>query len=160
MSYVKKTKVARVTFEPGHPLHGLEIKSKPVDMGYLAKVAGTFAEIQALGQTGIDVDDTVKGQENLNALAERMSEVYGLFVSKIVSWNYQMEDENDEVLDVPPTVAGLRSICDDQEVLTIIHEWLNALSGVSSSLGKDSDSGGTIRELSELMEPLSASQAS
>lgn len=67
---------------------------------------------------------------------ETLDQIFGLFLDGLVSWN--LEDADGKP--VPTTKEGL----DDQEmglVLSILNEWLTAMSGPTQDLGKGSPSG-------------------
>lgn len=159
MAYVKKVDFKRITFAEGHDLHGLEILSRPVQVAYLGKVASLLSDIAAVAARPNEMDGAAAraGLAEIQSISEVLFE---LFADKIKEWNFQMEGEGGEVIDVPPTVDGFRSIGDDQEVFSILNAWLAALAGVPVDLGKESSSGENSPELSALMEPLSTSLVS
>lgn len=65
-----------------------------------------------------------------------MDEISAQVSKNLVSWN--LVDENED--EIPATVEGI----DDQDfdlILKIVNAWLDAITGVSKDLGKDSSSG-------------------
>lgn len=158
MAYVKKMELTKVSFAEGHDLHGLELVSRPVQIEFLAEVAALMSDIADV--SGASQTDAQAAKSAMSRVAEMTPRLFELFASKIKSWNYQMETEDGEIVDVPPTVEGFRSIGDDRELFSILSGWLDAIGGVSVELGKESGSGEISPELSLPMEPLSESPES
>lgn len=156
MTYVKKMELTKVSFAEGHELYGLELVSRPVQIEFLAEVAALMSDIADVSGAGQAVD-AQSAKSAMSRVAQMTPRLFELFASKIKSWNYQMETEDGEIVDVAPTVEGFRSIGDDRELFSILSGWLDAIGGVSVELGKESGSGETSPELSLPMEPLSAS---
>lgn len=150
--YTKQTTIRRITFDPDHELHGLEMRTRGADIRFMARVARVFADLGAMGKAG----QSGASADAIEEAAEKVDEAYALFADRLVSWN--MRDEDDQ--DVPPTVAGMHSLDDDEYVLALIKEWLQVLVGVPTDLGKDSGSGETFPTLSLPMDVLSPSLAS
>jgi hypothetical protein len=110
-----------------------------------------LAQAVQVEQAGSDMDKL----HGLGDLLASLDDVRHKFADKLISWDMQEEDGSP----TPATLDGVMSLSDG-EFYGVLNEWLTAAGGVNKNLGKDSGSGGTVRELSELMEPLSPSQAS
>lgn len=107
-------------------LEGLEVVTKSVSSGRLLKLM-KLADLA--GNAG-------KRREFTADDASAVESLFGGFASALISWN--LEDEKGEP--VPATLDGVN----DQDfdfVLSIIMAWINAVAGVSSSLGKGSSNG-------------------
>lgn len=116
---------------------GLEVAVKSVptgDLMDLMKMAVT------LGSSGKDVKAT-----DMDAV----SSLFSGFAGALVSWN--LEDE--QGVAIPATLAGVNSL-EFQFVVMVIMVWVEAVAGVSSDLGKASNSGGTFQGAPIPMEPL------
>lgn len=151
--FVKQTTIRNISFEPDHPLHGLEMRTRGADVRFMARLAGVFTELQATGQAGVESGSAT--QEEMNRVADLIDHAYGMFASKLVSWNMQDEDGNE----IAPTVEGFHTLDDDEFVMGAVRAWLEVVAGVSPDLGKDSGSGETSQALSLPMDVLSPSLA-
>ena len=156
MTYIKKMELRVVKIDDAHPLSGLELVTRPVQVGYLSKLASLLSDVAGISQRGDDSD----ARQNLAEVEEKTTQLFAMFADKIKSWNYQMETEDGDIVDVPATAEGFQSIGNDLEVFDILNAWLTALAGVNADLGKESSSGEASLELSALTEPLSANLAS
>jgi hypothetical protein len=134
MGYKPDRKVFKLVFDDPS-MDGLEVKATSLDIGALFKVT----EIRS--KKILTQDD--------------VEEMFSAFANALRSWNVEDDDGNP----VPTDLAGIYS----QEltfIQTIIWAWVDAITGVSDELGKESGSGETFPEGSLPMEPLSESQAS
>ena len=151
MAYTRKPSVFKVSFEEPHALAGLTLHTRALSIKDFAAFG------LKMGQFG---DDSVLGTdvERLEALTEQLGvfdDIRVMFADALISWDVEDEDGTP----APPTVDGVNSLS-DEEFITIVSEWLEAIGGVDAGLGKDSGSGESIPVLSDLMEPLSSNLAS
>ena len=82
--------------------------------------------------------------------------VFEQFAEALISWN--LEDDNGQVL--PATLESVRGYPDYEFMSLLANTWVEAVTGVSDELGKDSASGKQSLEASLPMETLSPSLAS
>lgn len=127
-----KKKIYKLTWEEGHPYHGLEIRIKGLAFGDLS----TLQDLRQLKS------DEVVAEEVLAPVLE-------LFASKIVSWNF--EDYDGTPIEV--SVEGVKEL-DTGIILESLTQWQEATMGVAAPLGKNSNSGETSLEDSIPMETL------
>lgn len=151
MAYRRKPKVFKVTFEAPHPLDGLTLTTHALSVREFAEFGLKLASVSQIEQAGTDAEKL----KSLSGLLDSVDEVRALFADALISWDMEEEDGSP----TPATLEGVQSLSDN-EFYPILNEWLAAIGGVDENLGKDSGSGGTFPELSEMMEPLSANQAS
>jgi hypothetical protein len=151
MAYVRQTTIVKVIFVEPHPLAGLTIRTQSASVREFTEFGLLLAHATQVEQAGTDMDKL----HGLGDLLASLDEVRHKFAGKLIDWD--MQEENGDP--TPATLDGVMSLS-DKEFYGIITEWLSAVGGVDAALGKDSGSGATVRELSELMEPLSPSQAS
>jgi hypothetical protein len=151
VAYVRKPKVFKVSFEEPHFLAGLTLQTKSVSVREFAEFGLKLGEAAQVENAGTDAAKL----RGLALLLTSLDEVREMFAEKLISWD--MEEENGEP--TPATLEGVMSL-DDKEFYGIVGEWLDAIGKPDEDLGKDSGSGATSPELSDLMEPLSPSQAS
>lgn len=124
-----------LSFEEGHPLHGLHVKVRSIGLGKFSNLTSL-----AVAAQGLTLDD-VSESKALEAMETAMKAVEGmleLFASALVSWDL----EDMEGTPIPATLEGLQGL-DSEFVMQIITEWQTVIGGVSPSLGKGSASGGT-----------------
>jgi hypothetical protein len=95
---------------------GLIVRMKTISFGKVRRIIALMDD-----ETG---DDSV------------MDEISDQVSKALVSWNLE-DEEGDEV---PATVEGMEGQ-DFDLVLKIVNSWLDAITGVSKDLGKDSSSG-------------------
>lgn len=124
-----KKKVYKLTWDEGHPYHGLEIRVKGLSFGDLTLMKGLAGKSQF-------------SEEDLEPILE-------LFADKIVSWNY--EDDND--VPVPVSLEAVREL-DAGAVVAALLQWQEAVAAIGAPLKKDSPSGETSLEASIPMEDL------
>lgn len=118
MGYRKVPTIYELVFEDGD-LQGLVVRMKSIKLGRVRRLV-----------------QVTEGADDDQVLDNGLEEMLGLFADGLVSWNLEEEDGTP----VPATLEGI----EDQEaglVLTILRRWLNAMTGVSHDLGKDSTSG-------------------
>jgi len=84
----------------------------------------------------------------------RLRDLYELFVSRLVSWNLEVDGEL-----VPTTIDGLLSL-DNDFGIRIVRSWLFETSAVPRPLAESSPAGEVPEDLSLPMETLSTSLAS
>jgi hypothetical protein len=136
MGFKKVSTVLRLKFEDA-AMTGLEVLAKSVP-------TGDFLDLmEAAGKMDLTSQDF--DPEDLKAVRVLIEG----FAKALVSWN--LEDEDGQP--VPATLQGVR----DQELdflLPIVTAWMDAVAGVSASLGKASGSGGTSLEAAIPMEAL------
>lgn len=151
MTYIRKPKVFRVSFEDPHPLAGLSIQTKGLSVKEFAAFGLRLGEVNQIDKAGTDAEKLA----DLRDLVGAIDEVRQMFADALISWD--MQEENGTP--TPATLAGVQSL-DDDEFFGIVNEWLEAIGGVGDALGKDSGAGESVPALSDLMEPLPTSQAS
>jgi hypothetical protein len=117
-------------------LEGLEVRAASITMEKMLEVA--------------DQADRAEARAGLAEIKGLLT----LFVQSLRSWNLQTEVTDDHFEDAPQTLAGLLNN-DPDLVLAIALSWWRAMTAVSPSLGKESNSGGTSPEASIPMEALS-----
>jgi hypothetical protein len=136
MGFKKQSTLFKLEFEdPSYS--GLEVTAKSVPTGDFLDLMEAAARM--------DLTSKDLSPEDLKAVRILVNG----FASALVSWN--LEDDDDKP--VPANVEGVRA----QEldfVLPIITAWMDAVAGVSSSLGKESNSGGTFPGAPIPMAPL------
>jgi hypothetical protein len=148
VAYTRKPKVFRVSFEEPHPLAGLTVQTKGLSIKEFAAFGLRMGDVAQIEQAGTDAEKLGE----LRDLVDAIDEVRSLFADALIEWDMLNEDGSP----VPPTLDGVKSL-DDDEFFGIVNEWLEAIGGPSPDLGKGSGLGGTIPDLSDLMEPLSPS---
>lgn len=143
--YVRQRNIYLLKFAD-EEFDGLQVHVKSMTLGDFRAFE---AQVEAF-------DDDASELAELDSILEQ-------FAGVLLRWNLQEHedpfDEETPVVDVPPTVDGLRS----QElpfVMKIIDAWMTATVGVDGPLGQGSSDGRPSEELASMMEPLSASQAS
>lgn len=151
MTYVRKSTIVKVIFEDPHPLAGLTVRTQSTSVREFAEFGLMLAQAVQVDQAGSDMAKL----HGLGDLLASLDDIRHKFAGKLIDWDMQEEDGSP----TPATLDGVMSL-DDKEFYGIITEWLSAVGGVDAALGKDSGSGATSPELSDLMEPLSPSQAS
>jgi hypothetical protein len=157
MGFERKPKVYNIRFAEDHEFHGLEFRMRSVDVDFYKKFVGTAFRLAEFKDTS-ESEDLAEQMNALSQIADVLDEMRQLFAGKLISWN--MEETIEDVLTpIPATIEGVRRL-DDKEFQVITSEWLEAVGGVGTDLKKDSISGGAELMLSNLMEPLSPSQAS
>lgn len=151
MAYVRKDKVFALAFEEPNQFAGLHIKTKSLKVKEFAEFAlrlGTITE--RVGGATIEAQLAA-----LPHLINGLEEMKEMFADALLEWDMEEEDG----APTPTTLEGVQRL-EDTEFYKLIGEWLTALGGVDEELGKDLGSGAKFPELSDLMEPLSPSQAS
>ena len=151
MTYVRKPKIFKVSFEEPHPLSGLSLCTHPLSVREFAAFGLKLAEAADVERAGTDIEQ-LKG---IASILDSLDDVRAMFADKLISWDMEEEDGTP----TPATLDGVL-LLDDGEFYGIVEEWLSAIGGVDADTGKDSGSGETVPELLPLMEPLSPSQAS
>lgn len=132
MGFKRSKKVYKLVFTGEY--EGLEVRATSMPLGeYMA-----IAKMMDMDTSNPDSQDL--GQ--LDALFEK-------FANALVWWN--LEDDNGQP--IPATVAGLYTQ-DLEFVLTIIMQWVNAVTGVAAPLEQPSSSGSPSLEASLPMEAL------
>lgn len=102
MGYKRSLKVFDMTFEE---FPGLEVRARSVPVGKLMEV--------------LRLTDSIRGGDTGE---EAVSELFGWFSGRIVSWNYQDEEGHD----LPPTLETFLE--DDFDfVMKLVMGWVNAL---------------------------------
>lgn len=130
MGFTRNPKIYHLTWADGD-YAGLEVNVRTITMGQLLEAkAGNN-------------DQGLKG--NVELLANR-----------IVDWNLEDEETGEPV---PTTLEALQAE-DDDLILAIINQWMEAVSGVAAPLDAPSPSGVISPVASIPTEPLSQSQAS
>lgn len=117
MGYTRKQRTFVLEFDD-EEYEGLEIEMKSLPLGDFIKVSKLMDEE---GKSDGQVEDMIK-----------------MFQKSIIRWNMQEEDGTP----IPVTHEGLMT-CDLSFILAAINGWVQGISSVSKSLGKDSNSGGT-----------------
>lgn len=157
MTYVRKTKVFKVTFEEGHAFGGLTMTTRVLKIAEYAEFGIRLSTVTG----GVVVGATIEAQQaHLEHLKAAIADAQELFADVLIEWDMQEEDGTP----TPATLDGIR-LLEDSEFMSLLNGWLSAIGGSAvadsgDGLGKDSGSGETSPELSALMEPLSPSQAS
>lgn len=132
MGYVRKPKIYKLTWADDTEYAGLEVRARGAQLG-------TLLELMTLATQVRDTRDAESGVEVVKSLLTG-------FAAVLVSWNLEEPvDEDDldgEARPVPATLDGLKSQ-DLPLVMTVIEEWIEAVSGTPGDLGKGSSSGGT-----------------
>lgn len=130
-------------FEDEAGLVGLEVKAR-------AQNLGTFLDMTALATIG----DTPTGEDiaKMHALLDGFADV-------LESWNVERPGPDGEMVPVPPTVEGLRSL-KFGDVFKIITAWIKVTAGVPGPLGEASSGGAPSEVPLPPMAPLSTSRAS
>ncbi|HEY9657031.1 MAG TPA: hypothetical protein V6C65_01105 [Allocoleopsis sp.] len=160
MAFVRERSVHNIKFGPDHKFAGLEMKTKSASVAYFANLAKLLTKIGQLSKdTGGHVEADQEGMAVLDLMVTLFQEVLAEFSTKLVSWNYQEEDDNGEIIDIPPTLEGLKEI-DDAFMMELIGEWMEHIGGVNTDLKDNSTSGGISQGLSIPMEALSSNQQS
>jgi len=85
---------------------------------------------------------------------KEISDLIDRFCDKLESWNIEDDDGA-----IPPTRNGLLSL-DFPDAVYLILSWVDAMTAIEPSLGKDSTSGEPSPEVQLPMEPLSTSPPS
>lgn len=145
MAYTRKARTFNVVFEEPHPLAGLSLVTKALNVKEFAAFGLKLAAVTEIQQAGSDAEQL----KQLAHLLDSVDEVRCMFAEALISWDMEEEDGTP----TPATLPGVQSLSDD-EFYGIVGEWLTAIGGVDPALGKDSGSGETSPELSSLMEPL------
>ncbi len=127
MSFKRKSYTLR--WPEGHALHGLIVKLRGLSLEDLAAVTA----LQGLDAKNVEFD-------TIRPVVEIMSK-------KMISWNMTDEDDNP----VPTDVASLAGE-DFMVIMSIIDGWQQAITSISASLGKGSNSGKPFPEESIPME--------
>lgn len=142
--YRHQPKVYKLTFED-YP--GLEIETKSVSTGRLMKLMRMAVRLQDK-----ELDDA---SELTEEDADAVDALFSGFAKALVRWN--LEDEDGQP--VPATKDGVY----DQDfdfILSIINDWIAAVSGTPGDLGKGSNSGPLFPEVSLPMDLLSPNRSS
>jgi hypothetical protein len=135
MGFKAKRKIYKLKFAD-EDLAGLEVMARSVSLGQMLDLSSS----EGVGK--VDRDD-----------AEQTNGMFDLFVSALVSWNLEEEDEDGNAVPVPPTLSGLRAQ-DTEFAMSLVNAWAEAISSVSAPLAKPSNSGETPPEASLPMEAL------
>ena len=121
----------KLTFEPGHKLHGLH-----VTVGGLS--IGEFQELTGLSET-VKVDDDGKPVDDGEAL-RALDKMIAMFGESLISW-----DATRKRKPVPATLAGVKTL-ELGFVFQLIMAWISAISDVDIPLPSASASGATSAE--------------
>lgn len=158
MAYVRKPKTHVVRFAEPHRLAGLTIKTRGVSIGTFARLARIFTEIGDIANSG---ESTPAAQVAAMETAVTNSELAReLFADHLIEWDMQNQEDDDALpVDVPPTAEGL-AILDDEEFITLVQDWMEAVGNVPAPLGEGSTTGAIIPVPSIPTVALSSSQAS
>lgn len=143
MSYVRKSKVFKLTFEDPE-LNGLVVRVRSVPLGRLLKLV----KVVGLDAENLKADDL-----------EMVDEILVMFSKALVGWNLENEDDDGVRSEVPATYEGVQSQ-DLDFVITIVSAWVEGMAGVSAPLAQRSSGGATFPEGSLPMEVLSPNQVS
>lgn len=133
MGFKRNRKIYHLVWADGD-YAGLEVDVRTITMGQL---------IAAKTGQSTDAKDGLAG--NVELLADR-----------IVGWNLEDEETGEPV----PTTLEAMEAEDDDLILAIISQWMEAVSGVAAPLDTTSPSGEISQVASIPTEPLSQSQAS
>lgn len=134
MGYRRQPTVYKLIFQE---YEGLEVTARSVSVEELLKITGLASQM------------TTKPDD------KQVSELFGWFGKRLVSWN--LEDEDGKP--VPATLNGLLA----QEmgfVLKIIQAWVRAITGVSPPLQNGSSGGPAARNPLEESIPMTAAPGS
>jgi hypothetical protein len=134
-----RRKIYRLTWAPGHDLHGLEVSFTGMSIGRLAK-------IQALA-------GRLTGDGDVTGKLAAADELFGEAAACLVSWNLEDHEGNP----VPATREGIAGQ-DVTLVMGLMQEWAQASASVDNPLPQSSNGGGNpMQEGSIPMAPLSPS---
>lgn len=149
--YVRKGTI-KLEFDESHELGGLEVRMRRQSTDKALDLVDLAAGLAEMGDK--DRDDF--GIEDLRALRGQLAPLFEAFAESLVSWNMQQEtDDGEDVVDVPATLEGLRSLDLFDEAVPLITAWVETIAGTSRELGKDSPSGPRFPEASLPTVPLS-----
>lgn len=126
--------------------NGLEVTCTSLSVEAFESVVGLAASAaEALKSKEEGKTDSNAGT-SVGILLDRFSEA-------LVEWNIDREVNTGIWEPVPATRAGVGTQQLDF-ILMLVNQWMEAIAGVSSDLGKGSPSGETVQGLSTMMEPL------
>jgi hypothetical protein len=130
MGFKKPVTIYKLLFE-GTEYDGLEIHTKSLSVGEMQEITRTSAGISE------------KGISTALGKVEASEEVLQRFADSILMWNL----EEDDGTPIEPT---LKNVLEQEAafVNAIVTAWMEATTGVSVELGKDSPSGETFPEAS------------
>lgn len=128
MARIKTPRIIELAFK-GEPLDGLNVRIKSIKFGKVR-------EIMRL----MDADDKD---------IEVMDRLSGELADAIVSWDLMDEDERP----IEPTREAIDDL-EFPEVMELVNEWLDAITGPGKELGKGSNSGGSFPGQPLTMEAL------
>lgn len=117
VGYRAKNKVYRLTWEPGHDLHGFEVQARAMRLGEMLHVASMAAAMK---------DD-----------ASDIEKLIGTFSQVLMSWNREDEDGTP----IPANAEALRDM-ETGEFFALLDAYINAGVGVPDPLPAGSRSGG------------------
>lgn len=133
MGFKRERKTYKLQFEG--ELAGLVVRARSLPLG-------AFMELGKLLDTEAGVS---AGAEDMG----KVDTLFHTFAGALISWN--LEDDDDQP--VPPTAEGLYTQ-DLEFCVSVITAYMQAVSGVSASLGKESPAGEPSLAASIPMEPL------
>jgi len=123
VGYRPQPKRFRLTFEPDHEFHGLEIVTKSVPIGTLLAILRVAGK-GGTGRPGVDDVEAVAG-------------MFDEFGNALIEWTMEHPDTGEPV---PASADGLRSL-DTDLVTRLAMEWVQAVLGAAAPLGAGSSSG-------------------
>jgi hypothetical protein len=121
MGYTPKRRVYKLVFEPGDDLAGLEIRAQSPSMGEALELA----ELEATARVAAERGDMSGVRPQLE-----------MFIKYVVTWNLETADKEA----IPVSVDGLLTL-EPRDVMRILDDWQDAISGVTAPLGQPSNSG-------------------
>lgn len=117
----KRTKTYRLQWAEDHDLHGLDVSVRNMRMGELMALGATFDEAKEKQGSGFTAIDGLVTQ----------------FSGVLMQWNHEDDDGNT----LPTTPDGIKQL--EMDVfMGIVEAFMEAATGVSEDLGKDSPNGG------------------
>lgn len=134
MGYKYSPKVQRIRFDETHEFAGLEMTVRSMPMGKFLRLL-KMAEMRSQTPTAEDLEQT--------------NDFFNLFGQNLVSWNMTDEEDNP----VPATPDGVATL-DFPFVTRLVMEYIDAVAGVATPLGGNSNSGATSQAPSIPMEAL------
>lgn len=123
MGFRREPRRLRISFEPEHELHGLELVTKSVPIGTI------LAVLRAAGG-GVTSKPGVEQIEAMTVLFEQLG-------GALIEWNYEDHETGEAV---PATPAGLASQ-DFEFVTTLAMAWVDAVVGAAAPLASSSSGG-------------------
>lgn len=153
MAYKAKLNLVNISFDESHKFYGLNLKMRSCGVVEFGKIAAQSASVADAFKAS--KEDASK----ISMVVDLINDLKALFASKLVEWDYELEQLDGSYLPLSADIEGVSQL-EDIEFMQLLEAWMDAVAGVPESLGKGSTSGVNYPVVPIQMVPLSQSQAS